>query len=41
MVHCDGEIEPPVEYRGPNAAEHLLRALNDEEHKNQGSDGQS
>ena len=36
VVHCDGETEPPVEYRGPNAAEHLLRALKDEEQKIKG-----
>ena len=25
VVRCDGQTEPPVEYRGPNAAEHLLK----------------
>ena len=25
--------EPPVEYRGPNAAEHFLNALQEEERK--------
>ena len=30
-VRCDGKTEAPVEYRGPNAAEHLLRALQEEE----------
>ena len=30
-VWCDGKTEAPVEYRGPNAAEHLLRALQEEE----------
>ena len=24
VVRCDGETEPPVEYRGPNAAKHFL-----------------
>ena len=33
VVCCDGETEPPVEYRGPNAAEHLLQALQEEERK--------
>ena len=33
MVRCDGETEPPAEYRGPNAAEHLLKSLKDEEQK--------
>ena len=27
VVRCDGEAYPPVEYRGPNAAEHFLRAI--------------
>ena len=30
-VRCDGKTEAPVEYRGPNAAEHLLRALQEED----------
>ena len=30
-MRCDGKTEAPVEYRGPNAAEHLLRALQEEE----------
>ena len=30
-VRCDGKTEAPVEYRGPNAAEHLLQALQEEE----------
>ncbi|GFR66063.1 hypothetical protein ElyMa_005547700 [Elysia marginata] len=30
-VRCDGLTEAPVEYRGPDAAEHLLRALQEEE----------
>ena len=33
VVRCDGQTEPPVEYRGPNAAEHLLKALQGEEQK--------
>ena len=36
VVRCDGQTEKPVEYRGPNAAEHLLRALKDEETKIKG-----
>ena len=36
VVRCDGEAEPPVVYRGPNEAEHLLRALKDEEQKIKG-----
>ena len=31
VVRCDGETEPPMEYRGPNAAEHFLQALQEEE----------
>ena len=27
VVHCDGETKQPVEYRGPNAAEHFLFRL--------------
>ena len=30
-VRCDGQTEAPVEYRGPDAAEHFLRALVSEE----------
>ena len=30
-VRCDGQTEAPVEYRGPNAVEHFLRALQEEE----------
>ena len=30
-VRCDGQTEAPVEYRGPGAAEHFLRALLEEE----------
>ena len=33
VVRCDGETEPPVEYKGPNAAEHFLQALQEEERK--------
>ena len=31
VVRCDGKTEAPVEYRGSNAAEHFLRALQEEE----------
>ena len=27
VVRCDGRTEPPMEYRGPSAAEHFLKAL--------------
>ena len=30
---CDGQTEPPVEYRGPNAAEHFFKVLQEEERK--------
>ena len=30
VVRCDGRTNPPVEYRGPNAAEHFLEALREE-----------
>ena len=30
-VRCDGQTEAPVEYREPDAAEHFLRALQEEE----------
>ena len=33
VVRCDGQTNPPVEYRGPNAAEHFLEALREEEHR--------
>ena len=33
VVRCDGKTETPVEYRGPDAAEHFLRAIQVEEHK--------
>ena len=31
VVRCDGKTETPVEYRGPDAAEHFLRAIQAEE----------
>ncbi|KAK3800219.1 hypothetical protein RRG08_007560, partial [Elysia crispata] len=31
VVRCDGKTEAPAKYRGPNAAEHFLRALQVEE----------
>ena len=36
VVRCDSQTEPPVEYRGPNAAEHFLEALQEEERKIKG-----
>ena len=30
VVRCDGQTEPPVGYRGPNAAEHFLESLQEE-----------
>ena len=33
VVRCDGATEPPVEYRGPKAAKHLLQALQKEKRK--------
>ena len=33
VARCDGQTEAPVEYRGPSAAEHLLKALQGEEWK--------
>ena len=30
-MRCDGKTKPPVEYRGPNAAEHMLRSLMNEQ----------
>ena len=33
VVRCDGHTEPPVEYRGPNAAGHFLESLQEEERK--------
>lgn len=36
VVRCDGQTEPPVEYRGPDAAEHFLQALQMEEQKIKG-----
>ena len=35
-VRCDGQTEAPVEYRGPDAAEHFLRALQEEERRIKG-----
>ena len=36
VVRCDGQTEPPVEYRGPKAAEHFLVSLQEEESKIKG-----
>ena len=36
VVRCDGQTEKPVKYRGPNAAEHFLQALQEEEQKIKG-----
>ena len=36
VVRCDGQTEPPVEYRGPNAAKHFLESLQEEERKIKG-----
>ena len=36
LVRCYGQTEPPVEYRGSNAAEHLLKSLQEEESKIKG-----
>ena len=33
VVRCDGETETPVEYRGPDASEHFLRAIQAEERR--------
>ena len=33
VVRYDGQTKPPVVYRGPNAAEHLLECLQQEEDK--------
>ena len=33
VVRCDGKSETPVEYRGPDAAEHFLRAIQAEERR--------
>ena len=33
VIHCNGHTEPPVEYRGPNAAAHFLKAFKEEERK--------
>ena len=36
IVRCDGQTEPPVKYRGPNAAEFFLESLQEEESKIKG-----
>ena len=36
VVRCDGQTEPPVEYRGPNAAGYSLESLQEEECKIKG-----
>ena len=36
VVRCDGQTEPPVEYRSLDAAEHLLKLLQEEENKIKG-----
>ena len=36
VIQCDGQTERPVEYRGPNAAEHFLESLQEEERKIKG-----
>ena len=36
VVRCDGQTEPPAEYQGPNAAEHFLESLQEEERKIKG-----
>ena len=36
VVRCDGQTEPPVEYRGLNAAAHFLESLQEEERKIKG-----
>ena len=33
VIRYDGQTEPSVEYRGPNAAAHVLKALQEEERK--------
>ena len=35
-MRCDGQTESPVEYRGPNAADHFLESLQEEECKIKG-----
>ena len=35
-MRCDGQTEPSVEHRGPNAAEHFLESLQEEERKIKG-----
>ena len=36
VMRCDDPTEPPVEYRGPDAAEHLLKSLQEKESKIKG-----
>ena len=36
IVRCDGQTELPVKYHGPNAAEHFLESLQEEERKIKG-----
>ena len=36
VVRCDGQTQTPVEYRGPNASEHFLESLQEEESKIKG-----
>ena len=36
VVRCDGQTEPQVEYRGADAAEHILKSLQEEESKIKG-----
>ena len=36
VVRRDGQTEPPVEYRGPNAADHFLESLQEEDSKIKG-----
>ena len=36
VVRCDGKTEKPVEYQGPNTAEHFLQTLQEEEQKIKG-----
>ena len=33
VVRCDGRTNPPMRYRGPNAADHFLRTVQGEESK--------
>ena len=36
VMRCDGQTEPQVEYRGADAAEHILKSLQEEESKIKG-----